>query len=81
VQHALAAGDCPVVESVPPEESAHGEPLEASDGPCDDEAVYDLDDMLSDARASADACNLDYGGWEHGREAPRRDHGRNDIAR
>lgn len=40
------------------------EPLEASDGPCEDEAVYDLDDMLSDARASADAYNLDYGGWE-----------------
>lgn len=40
------------------------EPLEASDGLCEDEAVYDLDDMLSDAEASADAYDRGYGGWE-----------------
>lgn len=39
-------------------------PVEAQDGISGDEAVYDLDDMLSDARASADAYNRDHGGWE-----------------
>lgn len=38
--------------------------VEAQDGISEDEACYDLDDMLLDARASADAYNRDYGGWE-----------------
>lgn len=38
--------------------------VEAQDGISGDEACYDLDDMLSDARASADAYNRDHGGWE-----------------